>query len=97
MSAIREAEYATEKHAMVHIILSLLIMGGAAFYYIEISYYSVGRLIMAFFVPSMCIWIPDKISELKYDLVSAKTIRIGGWILLLIVVLYPFVLRAIFW
>ena len=38
---MREAEYATEKHAMVHIVLSLLIMGGVAYYYIESGYYPV--------------------------------------------------------
>ena len=94
---MREVEYTTEKHAMVHIVLSLLIMGGVAYYYIESGYYRVGRLIMVCFVPAMCIWIPDTVAGLKHDLVSARTIRIGGWVLLLVIVFCPFILRRIFW
>lgn len=89
---MKEARYATDKYALLHIVLSLLVMGAYLAYSFENESIRIGRSIMTFFVPAVCIWMPDTVAGLKDNLLSAKIIRIGGWFLLLLITLYPLLL-----
>ncbi len=92
---MKEAEYSTDKYALVHRGLSLLIIGGLVAYAVKNGQLSIGRTIMYFAVPVSCIWFPDAVAAMKDDVISSRIIRCGGWCLLLIIVLYPFFLRSL--
>lgn len=94
---MKEAEYAGDKYAMVHRVISALIIAGAIYFGFKNGHYSIGRTIMGFVIPFGCIWFPEAVAAVKDDLFSPGFIRWCGWVLLLIVAFLPPLLGMIFW
>ncbi|MBK1830731.1 hypothetical protein JIN77_08340 [Verrucomicrobiaceae bacterium R5-34] len=92
---MKEANYAKDKNALIHIALSALIMAGMIYVGIKNGHLSVGRGIFYLAVPASCIWFPDAIATLKEDVISPRTIRIGGWCLMAIMLLFPVFLKSL--
>ncbi|MGB0990941.1 MAG: hypothetical protein ACPG32_00555 [Akkermansiaceae bacterium] len=92
---MKEADYAKDEHATVNVVLSVLVMIGFMYFAFENGNLHFVRSVAYFAVLAGCIWYPDAVAALKDDLVSPKLIRIGGWILLLVIVLYPYFLRML--
>ena len=90
---MKDANYAPDKHAAIHIGLSSLIVLGYLYYGIQAGHLSVGRVIFYLAGPIGCIWFPDAVAALKDGVISSRIIRFGGWCLLLIIILYPIFLR----
>ena len=91
---MKDANYASDKHAAIHIGLSLLVVLGYIYYGIQAGRIS-GRLIFYLAGPIGCIWFPDAVAALKDGVISSRIIRIGGWCLLLIIILYPIFLSLL--
>lgn len=91
-----DGDYATDRYAKVNIALSALVMGSVMVYEISEGHLTIWRTIRAFCIPAVCIWIPDIVEGLNSDLLDAKVIRIAGWVLLVFLVAYPYVLRGLF-
>ena len=90
---MKEANYATDKFALVHRGVSLLIFVGIIGYAIMDGHIgSPGRTTMFFLVPLTCIWFPDALATANDERVSPKIIRWVGWCLLIMIPLIPLLL-----
>ncbi len=93
---MKEAEYARDRYQIFHRVFSVVAFAAIIIHAaVTDDYGRDGRRTIFHLLPLACIWFPDALGHGSSNPSTPRLLRWGGWILMTVIVLLPWILSCV--